>query len=67
MARLLREHGPCLLIELHGEQAAAETWSELAPAGYRLHRMEPEYPEVVSYEPARLPKHVVARAPEAAG
>jgi FkbM family methyltransferase len=66
MARLLREHRPCLLIELHGSQAAAEAWSELETAGYRLHRMEPGYPEVVSYEPARLPSHVVARAPERA-
>ena len=66
MARLLREHLPCLLIELHGTQAAGEAWSELSAAGYRLERMEPGYPEVVSYDPARLPNHVVARAREMA-
>jgi len=65
MLRLLRERRPCLLIELHGAQAAAEAAGELRAAGYRLHLIQDGFPEVDSGEPARLPKHVVAMSPEA--
>jgi hypothetical protein len=65
MLRLLRERRPCLLIELHGAQAAAETARELRAAGYRLHLIQDGFPVVDSGEPARLPKHVVAMSPEA--
>jgi FkbM family methyltransferase len=65
MSRLLRQQRPCLLIELHGAQAAAAVRGELRAAGYRLHRMQPGYPETDSDGPEKLPKHVVALAAEA--
>jgi len=67
MSRLLRERRPCVLLELHGTQAAADVQRQLAAAGYRLHRMQRGYPEVDARELARLPKHVVALAAEVAG
>ena len=67
MSRLLRERRPCLLLELHGSQAAADVQRQLAAAGYRLHRMQRGYPEIDSREPERLPKHVVALPAEVTG
>jgi FkbM family methyltransferase len=67
MSRLLREQRPCLLLELHGTQAAADVQRQLVAAGYRLHRMQRGYPEVDAREPARLPKHIVALAAEVTG
>ena len=67
MSRLLRERRPCLLLELHGTQAAADVQRQLVAAGYRLHKMQRGYPQVDVREPARLPKHVVALAAEVTG
>jgi FkbM family methyltransferase len=64
MSRLLRERRPSLLMELHGRPAAADAHSALAAAGYRLHRMQPGYPEIDLSDAERLPKHVVALAAE---
>jgi FkbM family methyltransferase len=63
MRRLLREQPPCLLIEIHGPQAAEEVVQELAAACYRLHRMESGYAEIDAIQ-ASLPRHIVARAVE---
>jgi hypothetical protein len=67
MSRLLRERRPCLLLELHGTQAAADVQRQLVAAGYRLHKMQTGYPEVDAWDPARLPKHIVALAAEVTG
>ena len=67
MSRLLRESRPCLLLELHGTQSAADAQRQLVTVGYRLHRMQRGYPEVDARQPARWPKHIVALAAEVVG
>ena len=67
MSRLLGQVRPTLLIELHGVQASAEVERELGAAGYRLHRMERDYPEFHRRESGPWPKHIVALAAEVAG
>ncbi len=71
MRRVLNEVQPVVLLEVHGPEAAAAVWRELAEAGYRLHRMSTGYP--VLGTPTDLPwkAYVVAlpagRLPEGAG
>jgi FkbM family methyltransferase len=60
MSRLLREQGPCLLVELHGPQASAEVAGVLRTAGYHIHRMQDGYPEADATLPHELPRHIVA-------
>lgn len=67
MERLLRDSRPCLLIELHGPQAAAEVKTCLEAAGYRLHRMQNGYSAIAPGDPHALPKHIVALGEEASG
>ena len=38
--RLLESARPCLIIELHGPQAAADAWRQLVQARYRMHRLD---------------------------
>ena len=64
MRRLLKEHSPTLLIELHGASAAAEVSRELDAAGYRMYLMQDGYPAMGTIEPAHPPKHVLARRAE---
>jgi FkbM family methyltransferase len=45
MARLLREARPQVLVELHGPEATESARQQLLAANYRLHSMEPGYPE----------------------
>lgn len=60
MARLLREAGPLLLIELHGEQAARAAWQMLNAAGYTIRRMQKGYPRVASLEELDWKAYIVA-------
>jgi FkbM family methyltransferase len=45
MARLLSEARPQVLVELHGPEATESARQQLLAANYRLHSMEPGYPE----------------------
>ena len=60
MARLLSLRRPILLLEIHGDQAAAEVVRELERAGYSLHAMSSGYPSLAGRPPSALPRHVVA-------
>jgi FkbM family methyltransferase len=46
MRKLLREHPPIMLVELHGPEAACVTWEVLNQFQYRICRMVPNYPQV---------------------
>jgi len=48
MTRLLTEHPPLILLELHGPAAARVAWETLTAAGYSLHRMTADRPRVPS-------------------
>jgi FkbM family methyltransferase len=50
MFQTLKEVRPTLLIELHGGEAAQTAWQMLTDAGYRLCRINPGFPRVVSLE-----------------
>ena len=46
MERLLAEARPLLLVELHGQAAAAAVWESLQRHGYAVRRMTEGYPRV---------------------
>ena len=50
MRRLLRDHCPFLLIEIHGPQAAEVVWKELTGSGYTIQHIREGYPKVQSWE-----------------
>jgi hypothetical protein len=50
MMKLLRHVHPQLLIELHGPEAAQASWNALKETGYRICRMEPQFPQIESFE-----------------
>jgi len=60
MRRVLRQHHPLFLLELHGPEAAHTAWDELAATGYRLCQMSPGYPSVPSFEALNWKAYVVA-------
>jgi FkbM family methyltransferase len=66
MRRILGSARPSLLIEVHGPEAAQVTWDLLIAARYRLHRMQPGYPLVESWEALPWKVYLVA-LPEGVG
>jgi FkbM family methyltransferase len=46
MLRVLSEVRPVILMELHGPEAAQASWDALIACGYRVCRMNRDYPEV---------------------
>jgi FkbM family methyltransferase len=60
MDRILREVRPLVFLELHGPEAANTAWQALNEAGYRICRMQPGYPEVISQEALDWKAYVVA-------
>lgn len=61
MPRLLREHHPLILLELHGPEAARATWETLSAAGYRICRMQRGYPRVSTLDELDWKAYLVAR------
>jgi FkbM family methyltransferase len=60
MVKLLHNHQPTLLVELHGKEAAKVTWDLLRQQSYRICRMEPEYPQVENIQDLDWKSYIVA-------
>ena len=60
MERLLEEHSPTILLELHGPEAANAAWEVLTRNRYTLRKMEPGYPPVGSLEQMDWKTYVLA-------
>ena len=60
MRRILKDARPIFLIELHGEQAAAQVWEQLTANGYSLHRMRKGYDRVRTLAELDWKAYVVA-------
>jgi FkbM family methyltransferase len=50
MRRILQEHQPVMLLELHGPESEKAAWETLGSAGYTLRAMESGYPVIGSPE-----------------
>jgi FkbM family methyltransferase len=61
MQRILHEHHPLLLLELHGPESEKVAWETLTEAGYSLHAMESGYPRIETPEKLGWKAYVVAR------
>lgn len=62
MKRILAEHHPLLLLELHGPESEKVAWETLTAAGYRLHEMANGYPPIESPEKLGWKAYVIAKA-----
>ena len=60
MTRILKDARPIFLIELHGEQAAAQVWEQLTANRYSLHRMRKGYARVAALAELDWKAYVVA-------
>jgi hypothetical protein len=60
MQRLLDEVRPIMLVELHGEEAAAVVWKVLTGAGYRICKMTARYPQIKSLAELDWKAYVIA-------
>ncbi len=63
MERLLTEVRPLVFLELHGEESARAAWRVFMEHGYRLHRMEKEYPAINCVDDLDWKSYVVAFPP----
>ena len=61
MQRLLKEKHPMMLIELHGEKAAAVIWQTLSQAGYEILKMEKGYARVQSLDQLGWKAYILAK------
>ncbi len=61
MKRILAEHPPLMLLELHGPESEKAAWEALTAAGYTLYAMEPGYPVIESPEKLGWKAYVIAR------
>ena len=61
MKRILAEHHPLLLLELHGPESEKVAWETLTAARYTLHAMESGYPVIESPEKLGWKAYVIAR------
>ncbi len=46
MRRVLEQHRPTLMLELHGDEEKQVVWDTLQPLGYRFHWMQLGYPAI---------------------
>ena len=60
MKRILAEHHPLLLLELHGPESEKVAWQTLTEAGYRLHEMSPGYPLIETPEQLGWKAYLIA-------
>jgi len=61
MRRILLEHHPLLLLELHGPESEKAAWDVLIPAGYSLYGMQAGYPRIESADDLGWKAYVIAR------
>jgi FkbM family methyltransferase len=62
MKRLLNEHHPLMLLELHGPESEKVAWETLTSAGYSLRQMSAGYPVIETPEKLGWKAYVIARA-----
>jgi FkbM family methyltransferase len=60
MANLLQTRHPLVLIELHGLESAEASWWQLRNSGYRICRMERDFPQVENFEELNWKSYLVA-------
>ena len=60
MRRILQEHHPVLLLELHGPESEKVAWETLSAAGYSLRAMEAGYPSITSAESLGWKAYLIA-------
>jgi FkbM family methyltransferase len=60
MKRILREHHPLLLLELHGPESEQVAWRTLTEAGYRLREMSSGYPLIETPEQLGWKAYLIA-------
>jgi FkbM family methyltransferase len=61
MKRLIDEHKPIFIIELHGEEAAKSVWDTLKAAGYLVRKLQKGYPEVKTLVQLDWKSYILAR------
>jgi len=61
MRRILAEHHPLMLLELHGPESEKAAWETLTAAGYTLRAMENGYPLIQSAEKLGWKAYLIAR------
>lgn len=61
MRRVLMEHHPLLLLELHGPESEKMAWETLTAAGYSLRAMESGYPRIETPEKLGWKAYLIAR------
>jgi FkbM family methyltransferase len=61
MQRILMEHHPLLLLELHGPESEKVAWETLTAAGYSLYAMESGYPRIETPEKLGWKAYLIAR------
>jgi FkbM family methyltransferase len=62
MKRILAEHHPLMLLELHGPESENAAWETLTAAGYTLYAMENGYPVIESPDKLGWKAYVIALA-----
>ena len=60
MRRILEEHHPLMLLELHGPESEKAAWETLTSAGYTLRAMEVGYPVISSPESLGWKAYLIA-------
>jgi FkbM family methyltransferase len=61
MKRILAEHHPLMLLELHGPESEKVAWEMLTAAGYTLQEMSSGYPVIGSPDKLGWKAYVIAR------
>ncbi len=61
MQRILQQHHPLLLLELHGPESEKVAWETLSAAGYSLYGMSSGYPRIEAPEKLGWKAYVIAR------
>lgn len=59
MRRMLAEHHPVILLEVHGAESAQAAWTGLTAAGYQLSRMATGFPVIPSLEAMQRKEYLV--------
>jgi FkbM family methyltransferase len=61
MRRILAEHHPLMLLELHGPESEKAAWEALTAAGYTLREMSAGYPVLPAADKLSWKAYVIAR------
>jgi FkbM family methyltransferase len=60
MRRLLKDARPCILMEIHGDEAAQFCWQALVQAGYQISRMSAGFPALPDWKSLKWKSYLVA-------